>query len=303
MKIKIKDFDYLIKKQWQALKKFNLQEKIYREESRNLNQLEKNKLHEIYRDTIEKLTACHISGFEPSGVIKNKILNKLQKSEYRVSKDLNDLKKICDKKYAEDEDQLLQKRHDDQVNVLERMIKDSQINLPLAREMDRNTYSQIKQELKRYEKELELKAGKGAIIDEDKILKPNDIIDELNNINPTQSSISLMKKPSQHLSLDKDIEMNTENELLHLNKESSFWATSDALGIDIDKYRFEGPLRSKDIFSVNDAESIGSYKDKVLTELKSKFEQNKNNTLSYLKATSVYKSKILNDFHVSKFYI
>lgn len=41
MSIRIKDIEYLIKNQWSILKKFNLQESIYMEESKNLTENEK----------------------------------------------------------------------------------------------------------------------------------------------------------------------------------------------------------------------------------------------------------------------
>ncbi len=41
MSIRLKDIEYLIKNQWTILKKFNLQESIYMEESKNLTENEK----------------------------------------------------------------------------------------------------------------------------------------------------------------------------------------------------------------------------------------------------------------------
>jgi hypothetical protein len=119
MKSKIRDLEHLIKKQWHILKKFNLQEKIYREESRLLTEIEKEKTQDIYRDAIEKLTAAHISGFEPISVIKTKILNKMQQ-KYKISQDiLDELKKIFkEPKYREEEENLIEQRQKNQINVL-----------------------------------------------------------------------------------------------------------------------------------------------------------------------------------------
>ena len=119
MKSKLKDLELLVKKQWHILKKFNLQEKIYREESRVLTEIEKEKTQEIYRDAVEKLTAAHISGFEPVGVIKTKILNKVQQ-KYKISQDiLEELKNIFkEPKYQEEEENLIEHRQKNQISVI-----------------------------------------------------------------------------------------------------------------------------------------------------------------------------------------
>ena len=134
LKIKIKDLEYLFKKQWQILKKFNLQEKIYREESRNLVESEKMKKEDNYKEAIEKLTAAHVGGFEPASVIINKIMVKIQQ-KFDISEEIMDeLREInfdfYFKKDARDnkteylsEDKLLKKRHEDQVGTLEKFIK------------------------------------------------------------------------------------------------------------------------------------------------------------------------------------
>ena len=84
--IKIKNCDYFVKKQWLTLKKFNLLEKIYREESLIIIQNEKQKLNEIYTEAIEKLAACHMTGFETLSIIRKKILNKIQ-IKYSISEE------------------------------------------------------------------------------------------------------------------------------------------------------------------------------------------------------------------------
>jgi hypothetical protein len=118
MKSKLKDLELLVRKQWHILKKFNLQEKIYREESRILTENEKEKTQDIYKDAIEKLTAAQISGFEPIGVIKTKILNKVQQ-KYKISQDiLEELRNIFrEPKYHEEEDHLINERQKNQINV------------------------------------------------------------------------------------------------------------------------------------------------------------------------------------------
>ena len=82
----IKNCDYFVKKQWLTLKKFNLHEKIYREETKIILANEKQKLNEIYTEAIEKLAACHMIGFEPLTIIRTKILNKLQ-IKYSISEE------------------------------------------------------------------------------------------------------------------------------------------------------------------------------------------------------------------------
>jgi hypothetical protein len=118
MKSKLKDLELLVRKQWHILKKFNLQEKIYREESKILTENEKEKTQEIYKDAIEKLTAAHISGFEPIGVIKTKILNKVQQ-KYKISQEtLEELKNIFRvPKYQEEEENLVNDRQKNQISV------------------------------------------------------------------------------------------------------------------------------------------------------------------------------------------
>ena len=56
------------------LKKFNLQEKIYREESKLLQESEKIKHIEIIIDTIQKLADAKVPGFEDPEVLKTKTM-------------------------------------------------------------------------------------------------------------------------------------------------------------------------------------------------------------------------------------
>ncbi len=186
LKIKIKDLEYMNKKQWQILKKFNLQEKIYREEVRLLNESDKMKRNDIYKEAIEKLTAAHIGGFEPPFVLKNKIILKVQ-NKFDISEVvINELRKlnynseVNHKKNQKldftnpveiSEDNLLTKRYEDQIIVLEKFIKENFLN-PKIRDRDReyecvHNFMHNKQELKRYEKEIELKAGKLAYLNDE----------------------------------------------------------------------------------------------------------------------------------------
>jgi hypothetical protein len=175
MKTKFKDLELLFRKKWHILKKFNLQEKIYREESKILSELEKEKFQEIFRDAIEKLEACHIGGFEPANVIKEKIFGRIQQ-KYKINQEyIDELRKIFrDPKYTEEEESLINLRHNSQISVkvllkqaLEKIIKNSQENTQQSFNRDytnkNNSFLVIKQELKRFEKEIEAKSGKGAL--------------------------------------------------------------------------------------------------------------------------------------------
>lgn len=161
--IKIKNCDYFVKKQWLTLKKFNLLEKIYREESLIIIQNEKQKLNEIYTEAIEKLAACHMTGFETLSIIRKKILNKIQ-IKYSISEEnIKELANHFDQ--TEEMDEMLNtKRKDDQMAALKKMI--SNTSLFNYKEVDKTTYLNAKTEIKKYEKELELKATQNEIVEE-----------------------------------------------------------------------------------------------------------------------------------------
>ncbi len=161
--IKIKNCEYLVKKQWYTLKKFNLQEKIHMEESKIIENNEKIKLNQIYQDTILKLAACHMIGFEPLSIIRKKILNKIQ-MKYNINeenmKELENHFNLTE----EDDEKLNIKRHENQIEVLKKIISDS--NKFNYRVVDNNTYLNTKDEIKKYEKDLVLKATQNDIVEE-----------------------------------------------------------------------------------------------------------------------------------------
>ena len=161
--IKIKNCEYLVKKQWYTLKKFNLQEKIHMEESKIIENNERIKLNQIYQDTILKLAACHMIGFEPLNIIRKKILNKIQ-MKYNINeenmKELENHFNLTE----EDEENLNIKRHENQIEVLKKIISDS--NKFNYRVVDNNTYLNTKDEIKKYEKDLVLKATQNDIVEE-----------------------------------------------------------------------------------------------------------------------------------------
>ena len=80
--IKQKNSEFLFNKQRQTLKKFNLQEKVQREEIRIIKDNEEAKNNDIFNDAIQKLAARHMLGFEPITVIRQKILDKI-KAKYK----------------------------------------------------------------------------------------------------------------------------------------------------------------------------------------------------------------------------
>ena len=161
--IKIKNCDYFVKKQWFTLKKFNLQEKIHMEESKIIENNEKMKLNQIYQEAILKLSACHMIGFEPLSIIRKKILSKIQ-IKYNINeenmKELENHFNLTE----EDEENLNIKRHENQIEVLKKIISDS--NKFNYRVVDNNTYLNTKDEIKKYEKDLVLKATQNDIVEE-----------------------------------------------------------------------------------------------------------------------------------------
>jgi len=192
--IKIKNCDYFVKKQWFTLKKFNLQEKIHMEESKIIENNEKIKLNQIYQEAILKLSACHMIGFEPLSIIRKKILSKIQ-IKYNINEEnMKELENHFNSN-EEDDERLNNKRHENQIEVLKKIISDSsKFNY---REVDKTTYLNTKAEIKKYEKDLELKAIQNEIVEEkiDAISKfENNEMDvenkENSDIDPIESEIN-----------------------------------------------------------------------------------------------------------------
>ena len=155
--IKNKNLSYLINGLWHKLKKYNLKENTYYEESKLISMKEQTKRDEIFKETIEKLSAYHILGFESLNIIRKKILSKVQK-KYSINeeniKELENLWNINE----EDEKNLEEKRNERQLNVLNNLIKDEK-NFNYNN-VDKNTYLNVKIEIKKYEKELRTKFRK-----------------------------------------------------------------------------------------------------------------------------------------------
>ena len=64
----------------------NIQEKIQRKETKIINDNEESKKNEDFSDAIQKLAACHMLGFEPLTVIRQKILTKIQ-TKYSIDEE------------------------------------------------------------------------------------------------------------------------------------------------------------------------------------------------------------------------
>ena len=180
--IKQKNSQYLFDKQRQTLKKFNLQEKIQREEIRIIKENEEAKNNDIYNDAIQKLAARHMLGFEPITVIRQKILSKIQ-AKYNINEEnMNILTNYFDSN-AESDKELEIKRKEKQIEVLENILSDSKKFD--YKEVDKATIIKVKSELKNYEKDLVLKASQ------------NEDDDDFNNIE------ELMKKEQEENELNK----------------------------------------------------------------------------------------------------
>lgn len=338
---------------------------------------ESSKRNEIYKEAIEKLTAAHVRGFEPALVLKNKILNKIQIkfdiSEI-IMKDLSNI--FLEGKYQEEEDNLLKQRYEDQVKILEKFIKtnalvysynrscgnnnvnnfissyqknfggsglnnfNSNYNKYSTREKDPdyfNIYHQNKQELKRYEKELEMKAGKGAFLMDEKEENIDDYINQDADVNDMRN---IYNNYGNIITNANDSNANifesvTSNNLLNVATKRISSSSIIEREKNYDEYRISGNMgetmpfgqpdleftekfliynqnvKVKDILKVSDADEISKFKNKIVEGFISKINKesviNNNvndlsNTLNASPKKTFYKSKILNDLFVINFF-
>ena len=187
--IKQKNSQYLFSKQRQTLKKFNIQEKIQREETKIIDANEESKNNEDFSDAIQKLAACHMLGFEPLTVIRQKILSKIQ-TKYNIdAENMSQLSSYFESN-SESDKELEKQRKEKQIEVLEKLVSDSKkFNY---KEIDKQTIIKVKNEIKKYEKDLELKASQND--DEDKMTGLNQFLTkdiEDNNMNQMQEEENL----------------------------------------------------------------------------------------------------------------
>ena len=256
--IKIKNCDYFVKKQWFTLKKFNLQEKIHMEESQIIENNEKIKLNQIYQDAILKLAACHMIGFEPISIIRKKILSKIQ-IKYNINEEnMKELENHFNSN-EDDDERLNDKRHENQIEVLKKIISDSsKFNY---REVDKNTYLNTKAEIKKYEKDLELKAIQNEIVEEK--------IDAISKFENNEADVE-KKENSEINSIESEI--NSDN-----NDDSKIKITQ-IFKNNFNKIEFEDELineMNNDSININDDNNISKFKQfnsQILNDLEWKLK-------------------------------
>ena len=181
--IKQKNSEYLFNKQRQTLKKFNIKEKIQREETKIINNNEEAKNNDIFNDAIQKLAACHMLGFEPLTVIRQKILAKIQ-TKYNIDAENMNQLTLYFESNSESDKELEKQRREKQIEVLNKLLESKSFNY---KDVDKQTMIKVKNEIKKYEKDLELKASQND--DEDKIIGINQFLSkdiENNNISQMQ---------------------------------------------------------------------------------------------------------------------
>ena len=181
--IKQKNSEYLFNKQRQTLKKFNIKEKIQREETKIINNNEEAKNNDIFNDAIQKLAACHMLGFEPLTVIRQKILAKIQ-TKYNIDAENMNQLTLYFESNSENDKELEKQRREKQIEVLNKLLESKSFNY---KDVDKQTMIKVKNEIKKYEKDLELKASQND--DEDKIIGINQFLSkdiENNNISQMQ---------------------------------------------------------------------------------------------------------------------
>ena len=128
-------------------------------------------------------------GFEPLTVIRQKILSKIQ-TKYNIdAENMSQLSSYFESN-SESDKELEKQRKEKQIEVLEKLVSDSKkFNY---KEIDKQTIIKVKNEIKKYEKDLELKASQND--DEDKMTGLNQFLTkdiEDNNMNQMQEEENL----------------------------------------------------------------------------------------------------------------
>ena len=268
--IKQKNSEYLYNKQRQTLKKFNLQEKVQREEIRIIKDNEEAKNNDIFNDAIQKLAARHMLGFEPITVIRQKILTKIQ-AKYNINTENMNILTNYFESNADSDKELEVKRKEKQIEVLENILSDSKKFD--YKEVDKATIIKVKNEIKNYEKDLALKASQ------------NEDDDEFNNIE------ELMKKEQE------------ENEFNKMQEEENFDSfendNDNDLKIKITNYIFgENEEDEKKLET-----EIDEFKKGIIDEIKNEMneEMKEENKIEEEKICNIdeyneFNSSILNNF-------
>ena len=204
--IKQKNSQYLFNKQRQTLKKLNIQEKIQRKETKIINDNEESKKNEDFSDAIQKLAACHMLGFEPLTVIRQKILSKIQTKYSIDAENMNQLSSYFESNNESDKE-LEKQRKEKQIEVLDKLLSDpKKFNY---KELDKQIIIKVKTEIKKYEKDLELKASQND--DEDKLAGLNQFLNKDNeeyNMNKMQEEENLYNMENED---DDDFKIKITN--------------------------------------------------------------------------------------------
>ena len=268
--IKQKNSEFLFNKQRQTLKKFNLQEKVQREEIRIIKDNEEAKNNDIFNDAIQKLAARHMLGFEPITVIRQKILDKI-KAKYSINEENMNILTNYFESNADSDKELEVKRKEKQIEVLENILSDSKKFD--YKDIDKATIIKVKNEIKNYEKDLALKASQ------------NEEEDEFNNIE------LLMKKEQEENELNK---MQEEEDFDSLENEYD-----DDLKIKITNYI----LGEKEEDEKKLETDIDEFKKGILDEIKNeiKDETKEENKIEEEKICNIdeyneFNSSVLNNF-------
>ena len=268
--IKQKNSEFLFNKQRQTLKKFNLQEKVQREEIRIIKDNEEAKNNDIFNDAIQKLAARHMLGFEPITVIRQKILDKI-KAKYSINEENMNILTNYFESNADSDKELEVKRKEKQIEVLENILSDSKKFD--YKDIDKATIIKVKNEIKNYEKDLALKASQ------------NEEDDEFNNI-------ELLTKKEQE-----------ENELNKMQEEEDFDSLEneydDDLKIKITNYIFGEKEEDEKKLETD----IDEFKKGILDEIKNeiKDETKEENKIEEEKICNIdeyneFNSSVLNNF-------
>ena len=268
--IKQKNSEFLFNKQRQTLKKFNLQEKVQREEIRIIKDNEEAKNNDIFNDAIQKLAARHMLGFEPITVIRQKILDKI-KAKYSINEENMNILTNYFESNADSDKELEVKRKEKQIEVLENILFDSKKFD--YKDIDKATIIKVKNEIKNYEKDLALKASQ------------NEEDDEFNNIE------LLMKKEQEENELNK---MQEEEDFDSLENEYD-----DDLKIKITNYIFGEKEEDEKKLETD----IDEFKKGILDEIKNeiKDETKEENKIEEEKICNIdeyneFNSSVLNNF-------
>ena len=268
--IKQKNSEFLFNKQRQTLKKFNLQEKVQREEIRIIKDNEEAKNNDIFNDAIQKLAARHMLGFEPITVIRQKILDKI-KAKYSINEENMNILTNYFESNADSDKELEVKRKEKQIEVLENILSDSKKFD--YKDIDKATIIKVKNEIKNYEKDLALKASQ------------NEEEDEFNNIE------LLMKKEQEENELNK---MQEEEDFDSLENEYD-----DDLKIKITNYIFGEKEEDEKKLETD----IDEFKKGILDEIKNeiKDETKEENKIEEEKICNIdeyneFNSSVLNNF-------